>query len=172
MNEELIKLLDTGIELEKSGLRRYLDLARKSVNMDGKNLFIRLAEDEVDHMEILEGMKARVLKGVAYEPPKLEVYDFKELLPKLNKGHMEVKGDGKLTELDALKVAMEFEKKASDFYYKLAETVTDEQTKKFAMDLARWEESHYDLLQAELDQVQNTGFYLNIMEFDLAHLRG
>ena len=171
MNEELIKMIESGIELEKQGLRRYLELARKSTVAEGKNLFIMLASDEVDHMELLENLKANVLKG-SYTAPKLEVYNVKELLPKLEKGHMEVKGEKQLTELDALKLALEFEKRASEFYEKLADATNDPETKKFAMDLARWEESHYDLLQAQLDELKNTGFYFNMMEFDLAHLRG
>jgi len=69
-------------------------------------------------------------------------------------------------------MALELEKKASEFYENLAKATDDPQTKKFAMDLAQWENTHYDLLQAQLDQVKNTGFYFNMMEFDLAHLRG
>ncbi len=171
MKDEVIKLVESGIELEKQGLKRYLELARKSQVMEGKNLFITLASDEVEHMEMLQGLKADLLKG-NYKAPDLKVYDMKELLPKLHKGAMEAKGDKRLSELDALKLALEFEKKASEFYENLANTTSDPQTRKFAMDLARWENTHYDLIKAQLDEVTNTGFYFNMMEFDLAQMRG
>jgi len=172
MNTELLKIVDSGIELERQGMLRYLDMARKSQIIEGKNLFITLAADEVDHWQMLENLKKHVMKGDEYKAPILKVYDMKELLPKLQKGAMEAKGDKKVTELDALKMALEFEKKASEFYENLAATTDDPQTKKFAMDLARWEDTHYNMIQAQLDEVNNTGFYFNMREFDMATLRG
>lgn len=172
MSEQVLKVVESGIELEKRGLLRYLDLARKSQLSEGKNLFILLASDEVEHWEMLENLKNHILSGHGYKAPKLKVYDMKELLPKLQKGAMQAKGDKRLSELDGLKLALEFEKQASEFYEDLATKTDDAQTNKFAMDLARWENTHYNLIQAQLDEVNNTGFYFDMMEFDLATLRG
>ena len=172
MNKSVLKVVESGIDLERQGLLRYLDLARKSRIIEGKNLFIQLAADEVEHWQMLEKLKKHLMDGDDYMAPKLKVYNVKELLPKMQKGAMEAKGDKKITEMDALKMALAFEKKASEFYENLAKSTDDAQTKKFAMDLSNWENTHYDLLQAQLDEINNSGFYFDMMEFDLATLRG
>ena len=51
---EAIKALKTAIEVEDNGLVTFLKFARRTKDITGKNMFIRLAMDELEHRQILE----------------------------------------------------------------------------------------------------------------------
>jgi len=51
--DDLLMALKLAYEAEKEGLRMYLKLAKKCNVASGKNMFIQLALDEVDHMELI-----------------------------------------------------------------------------------------------------------------------
>ncbi len=122
-------------------------------------------------MKILEDLKKKQLEGASFEMPKLPkmvTEKLEEVLVKLDHKEQTIKGKGDLTDVDALKMALDFEKRASAMYEELAEKATDEETKKVARSLSKWEESHYDLVQAEIDSITNTGFFLGVKEFEMS----
>jgi len=45
--------LRTAIEMEKDSLYKYLEFAKGTKDVSGKNMFIRLSMDEFSHMELL-----------------------------------------------------------------------------------------------------------------------
>ncbi len=165
---DLVKVIEAGIALEKKGLINYLNFAHKSKSMTGKNMFIRLAKDEYDHMNILEGIKANIVEGKVMEKPQIPTEEIETLLPKIKSKDGLIKGEEGASDIEALKMALEFEKKAANYFAELAEKAEDEETKKLARELARWEETHYDLIQAEIDSITNTGFYFGVKEFEMS----
>ncbi len=164
----LVKVIEAGIELEKKGLINYLNFAHKSKSMTGKNMFIRLAKDEYEHMRILEGIKANIVEGKVMEKPNIPTEEIEGLMPKIKSKDGLIKGEEGASDLEALKMALEFEKKASNYFAELAKKSEDPETKKLAQELARWEETHYDLIQAEIDSINNTGFYFGVKEFEMS----
>ena len=167
-NSELVEVIDAGIELEKKGLVNYLNFAHKSKSITGKNMFIRLAKDEYEHMRILEDIKANIVEGKVMERPNIPTEEIEGLMPKIRSKDGLIKGEEGTSDIGALKMALEFEKKASNYFAELAEKVEDPDTKKLAEELARWEETHYDLIQAEIDSITNTGFYFGVKEFEMS----
>ncbi len=169
MSKELLEVVEAGIELEKKGLITYLDFAHNCKNLVGKNVFIQLAKDEYQHMRILEGLRGKYLEGVAFEAPELpRIIDAKleEILVKPEHKEQSLKAD--LSDLDALKMALSFEKRASDMFTQLAEAADDEETRQLARSLAKWEATHYDLIQAEIDSITNTGFFMGLKGFEMS----
>ncbi len=168
-SSDLVKVIDAGIALEKKGLINYLNFAHKSKSMTGKNMFIRLAKDEYEHMTILEGIKANIVEGKVMGKPHIPTEEIEGMLPKIKSKDGLIKGEEGASDIEALKMALEFEKNASKYFSELAEKASDPETKKLAKELARWEETHYDLIQAEIDSITNTGFYFGMKEFEMSH---
>ncbi len=166
---KVLEVVEAGIELEKKGLINYLNFAHNCKNLVGKNVFIQLAKDEYQHMRILEGLRKKYLEGATFEMPELpKILEAKvdEILVKPEHKEQTLKAD--LTDLDALKMALSFEKRASDMFNQLAEAAEDQETKELARSLAKWEATHYDLIQAEIDSITNTGFFMGLKRFEMS----
>ncbi|MCX8083419.1 MAG: ferritin family protein [Calditerrivibrio sp.] len=167
MPTELMRALKTAYEAEKEGLRAYLKYAKQTKVSTGKNMFIQLALDEVDHMELIEKFMEKTLAGQPIEHvnvPKARISKFmpsaKELKPKITE-------KSSLGDEDALKVALAHEEKAMKFYYEEAEKATDPKVKEFFTKLAEVEKKHFDIVKAELDFISQDGFWFDTQEFTL-----
>jgi len=64
--DKVLEALKLAYEAEKSGLKVYLQLARKCNVLSGKNMFIQLASDEVDHLELVEKFIDMHMSGKKY----------------------------------------------------------------------------------------------------------
>ena len=47
----------------------------------------------------------------------------------------------------------------------MAETANEPEVEKFFVRLAEWEDTHYEIVQSELDAINQTGFWFGIPEF-------
>ncbi len=162
--EEAVRLLRTGIELEKKGLRAFLDLARKTETPSGKNMFITLAGEEVDHMEYLEKQLDAITRGKGWRRFRVKESLVAELAPKVEggggKGSPSKAGDS-----EALQIALDHEDRAVKFYETLSRELEDPLARKVAGQLREMEDGHYLLLRAELDCINKTGFWFDVPEF-------
>ncbi|MCK5739571.1 hypothetical protein KAH55_10330 [bacterium] len=57
------------------------------------------------------------------------------------------------------------ERKTEDYFLKQAASVDDKSVKEVFTKLAEWEDVHYQILQAELDAITETGFWFDLPEF-------
>ncbi|MEO0116699.1 MAG: ferritin family protein [candidate division WOR-3 bacterium] len=150
---------------EKKALITYLRFAYQTKNPKGKDMFIRLAMDEFEHME---GLSAELIsleskdQWCSYEIPVSEVED---LVPRLSGKEMETEGEKGVDDLTALRVALKLEESAIKFYRGEKEKAEDEIARKFWQRLEEMEIAHYDLIQAEIDNITKTGFWFGIREF-------
>jgi len=165
VDQELVKSLRTAIEVENNGLISFLKFARSTKDLTGKNMFIRLAMDEHEHRLILEKQLNNLLDGGEWQNIEIPPSEVEQLLPKLRDKQKQIKGESGMAELDALQTAIDLEKKAASFFREEAAKATNPEVKKMFNRLAEWEDSHYDLIQAELDYINNTGFWMGIPEF-------
>ena len=53
-------------------------------------------------------------------------------------------------------------------FHQLEKAAEEEETKELARNLAKWEATHYDLIQAEIDSITNTGFFMGIKGFEMS----
>jgi len=167
MNFEFIMALKTAYEAEKEGIRTYLGYAKQTKVSSGKDMFIQLALDEVDHMEMIQNFMEKTLKGEAYtevDVPKGRLAGF---MPNVSDVSNHKTDESSVSDEKALKVAMEHEKKAKDFYLAEAEKAEIQEVKDFFLKLAEVEQKHYDILNAELSFMQDSGFWFDTMEFSL-----
>lgn len=137
-------LLGYAVRSEIDSNQAYNDLADRVINPLLKEKFHWLAFEENKHKQILER-----LHGVLFPGETLQVPDkpSAELFKKID-----VAPSSSL--LDILLQAMESEKVAEDFYAKLSERLEKAQ-KRLLQYLSKVEHSHYLMLKAEYDAVQD-----------------
>ena len=166
--QEVAELITKAIQVEKNGLKTYLKYARESKDITGKDMFILLANDEYDHMNLLEGMLKNVLEEEDSSLPlDVDLSIIEKVVPRLRNKDRKTVGEAGADELVALKVALDMEKNAIDYYEKLRESVSSEQLRNIAQRLVEMEEGHYDMIQMQIDSVTNTGFWFDMKEFSL-----
>jgi rubrerythrin len=74
------------------------------------------------------------------------------------------RAEGK-SEVEALRIGMELEQKAIDFFIASAAKLGDPKAKEIFEKIADEERFHYDLLLAQHDSVTGSGFWLDSSEF-------
>jgi len=167
MNFELIMAFKTAYEAEKEGMRTYLHFAKETNVAGGKDMFIQLALDEVDHMEMIEKFMEKTLKGETYTPVEVPAGRLSKILPDLDDASRQKTEKSSVSDEKAIKVGMEQEEKAKKFYLEEAGKADDSIVKAFFEKLAAVEQKHYDILSAELSFMQKDGFWFDAMEFSL-----
>ncbi|UCF79203.1 MAG: ferritin family protein [Candidatus Eiseniibacteriota bacterium] len=165
--KESLKSLRTAIEIEDNGLMTFLKFARETQVATGKNMFIRLAMDEHVHRKILDKQLSRLMEGEKWEAVEVPRSEIERIAPAIREKQQKTKGESGLAELDALKTALDLERKAAKFFREQAELVSEPEAKNMFLRLADWEDSHFDLIQAELDHINQTGFWMGIPEFKM-----
>ncbi|MEK7449861.1 MAG: ferritin family protein [Planctomycetota bacterium] len=166
-NEKVVQWLRTAIAAEKEALINYLDLAAQTKDTSGKNMFINLARDEFGHMNSLEKELAAVQSDQKWVPAGAEQSLIEKIVPSLkNTGHIFQGSQGDI-KTNILIMARDGEKKALIFYEEMAQQMTDPSAQSLLKRLSRMEQAHYEILQAEIDYLNKTGFWMGFKEISL-----
>ncbi len=166
-NSDVIELLKKAIQLEKNGLKNYLKYARQTADIYGKNMFILLANDEFDHMTLLENVVADLDQHAPLKEVRIDLSAIEKVVPKLREKDVLTKGTEGQDQLSALRTAVNLERDSIELYEKIRDQAEDPEVKRIAQRLVEMEESHYELIQAEIDAILGTGFWFGYKEFDL-----
>ena len=83
MSKTVAQVLAQAIEAEITGFTTYLECARQTKDETGKNMFITLAREELDHYEILRRQFNDAFAGKPIEPIEISQTEIVELVPKL-----------------------------------------------------------------------------------------
>ncbi|MBN1153802.1 ferritin family protein [candidate division KSB1 bacterium] len=158
-------ILSEAIKLEKNGLLKYLRFARNTNDITGKNMFIQLALDEYEHQDILEKQYMNNLNNDDWQMIEIPETTLEKLAPKITPKQERIRGSSGVAEIEALHIALDFEKKAMNYYLENASILDNEAGKEYLLRLADWEKAHYNIIQAELDYINQTGFWFDIPEF-------
>jgi rubrerythrin len=152
---EDVKAVKVAIEAEKEAYQNYSRLAKKTKNPKGKDMFQQLSEFEVNHYQKLKSLlKTLQEKGewMLYEGTSLKK---RSISVKAEKS----KGQEQLTDMDALKIAVQEEKKAEAFYRSMAELTSDARGKDMYKRLANEEALHEKVLNDQYYSLHNTGIW-------------
>ena len=154
------------IILEINGRKFFNHAAEVTHHPKGKKMFLHLAEEEVKHLETFSKMFNEILGGTDWKKDIIpdDVSGEAPLVEKLKERlkHEERKGD-----VEALRIGMELESNAITFFQEAAAATDDPVAKKIFLEISEEEKFHYDLLQAQYDSVTNSGFWLDIAEFQM-----
>jgi Fur family ferric uptake transcriptional regulator len=144
--------LELTLNIERRGYTFYTNASRKTKNGSGRVMFQRLAAEESDHLRRLQDEYRSLMQKNEWlkrEPARLplsrkiaeEIFPQKELLK------VEVKEE--TSDLDALNIAMDLERRSHQFFKDFAEHISDASGRKIFMEFAKDEESHLRALKAE-----------------------
>ena len=164
ISNQTVDIMREAIKLEINGKAFFDHAAEMTHNELGKKMFRKLAQDEMRHLDdfvklfgtMLEGQDWRKFVGqdeLRGQSPVIE-----ELRSRLKKGK-------RASELEAISIGMELERRAVDLFEKSAKKSTDPKAKEIFEKIREEERLHYDLLQAQYDSVTNSGFWMDVAEF-------
>jgi len=140
-----LNALEVALNNEMKEHEFYLKNAERTKNPLGKAMFKQIGDDELEHYERLKQLKVEWdRKGMWPDSLPLKVNDteIKGILTKfLQKADQATARDD--DDLQAVRTAIEFEAKGTEFYKKLRDAVTDKKEKEFFDLLAKIEYEHY-----------------------------
>jgi len=175
---EVLKAIETAIQIEKDGLAFYSEAARQTDDSNGKKMFKSLARDEATHLKLFEDARQALLERgnwlsseevAAISPGELErspIFPTGEEIKatlRPRSGQAEVPK----RELDALQRGLQAEKDSIAFYSQQRDKTDDPDGKAMYAYLVEQEEGHRTILQGEYDYLTRTGFWFDFQEFSL-----
>ncbi|RJP66251.1 MAG: hypothetical protein C4532_16325 [Candidatus Abyssobacteria bacterium SURF_17] len=156
--EDIVKF---ALQLEQDGLQMYRNFAQKSKDAFGKKTFEGLAEDEMQHMELLRKVYGKcgikeVEEIVAKSKDEPVRQRFKTIFQQAGEeAHKRTEANPSDTE--AMRVAMEFEKRGYDLYNEAQQKAKGDIERTAFKHLTLMEKHHYELLQETFEYLNDTG---------------
>ena len=168
--EAHVEALQVALDTEKKGYRFYKIAAKSSKDPKGKEVFEHLANDEIEHMGVIATMFESLTNNETWMTYEEAVEKYGET-PNEKIIFPDVPDEAQegFDDLLALEEALEFEKKAVQFYTDQARKADAEKARIFYQSLIEIEESHVQIVQAELDSLMGTGIWLGFQEISLEH---
>ena len=148
------------LQLESDGLRMYRDLAEKSDDPLCKKTFEGLAEDEEEHLEMLQKIYGashideveEIVARSKHEPVRQRFRTIFQLAGE----EARKRAEADPSDSEAMRIAMDFEKRGYDFYRKAQEEATGPMEKSILKHLTLMEKGHYELLKETYDYLTDT----------------
>jgi rubrerythrin len=155
--KERIQALEVAINNEAREAEFYRKHSERTGNPLGKKMFISLAHDEREHMERIQTLQRRLQEQGRWPqdlPLEVRGTQVKEVLNKVVESVDRIsKGDR--DDLEAVRIAIEFEAKGEAFYNDLAHAVDNPVEREFFRFLASMEHDHLVSLKDTLEYFQN-----------------
>ncbi len=139
--DDIINLAKTK---EEGSYNAYVCFAEKVKDKLVKDFFLELAEEEKEHIKLLDSLTLKSIKG--YE--KKDIEDLK-----LSKFLVEVSFDEEMTIQDAMLYAIKREDHAVEFYSKLLNATLEEQVRNTFTRILDEEKTHKRKLEEEYDNL-------------------
>ncbi len=154
--------IQTAIQMEKDGFSFYQKAATQTSSDMGKSIFEGIAKDELLHLEVFQKLFEDNVGKSEWDDlvDSSKKYQDLSIFPKDLKA---VEGANPDTnELDALRIAMDSEKEAIDYYTVIWENSDDDEVKKIIDVIIDQEKKHYFLLEQEFSHLSNTGYWYEL----------
>lgn len=154
-----MNILEYAMKMEKDGEEFYRELAQNTKNPGLKHILTMLADDEVKHYKIIEGM--RKMAGPEMTETKV-LTDAKNIFSQMNAADI---GD-ETSQIELYKKAQDLETKSRELYENKAEETDDPQEKDLLLKIADEEKRHYYLLENMIQFVNRPKHWLEDAEFN------
>lgn len=155
-----LSILREGIRNELDGRAMYTQAAETTKDNLGKAMFHSFANEEEEHVHILQVQYASLNESAEWvdlETARREPRDPRLILfPQEEESVKEMIPEG-TTDLEALKIAREWERRAVQMYEGAASETDDPTAQGFYRQLAEWEGTHYEILDNSYDYLANEG---------------
>jgi rubrerythrin len=161
-DQTVLEVLIRAMITEQDGYDFYMAATDRVADEKGKTMLKGLANDEIEHLHILQSEYNKVKGGESFVdlesaranlPPEPGMRLFPE---KSNLGAML---EAVTNDEQALRVALEFELKGYEMYNKAAQDADDENAREVFAYLAKQEDGHYELIQQTLNYLVDDGLW-------------
>jgi rubrerythrin len=129
----------------------------------GRTIFESLAADEQRHLDVFQKMFEDRMGKTEWDDliNSSKKYANIPIFPTTLKDAPGM--DTESTEIDALRLAMDSEKEAIEYYNNIKEKIEDLELKNVINEIIEQEKNHYSLLEKEFNHINTTGYWF---EFD------
>ena len=154
--------IQTAIQMEKDGYSFYQKAAAQTSSDMGKSIFEGIAKDELLHLEIFQKLFEDNVGKSEWDDliDSSKKYQDIDVFPKDLKSIEGANPD--TNELDALRIAMDSETEAIDYYTTIWENSDDDEVKKIIDIIIDQEKKHYFLLEQEFSHLSSTGYWYEL----------
>ena len=166
-----LSALREAVRNELDGKAMYLQAAERTRDELGKSMFRSFAKEEDQHIHILQVQYAEVSESgdwVDLDAARKAPRDPKLILFPQEEGEVKQIVPEGTSDLEALKIAMDFEQRAVRLYEKAAADSANPTSQSFYRELAEWEGTHYRILDNSYDYLANKGeWYFQELEMPM-----
>jgi len=169
LDERVVEVIKEAIDLEINAKAFYLYAAEVTEHERGRAMFEKLAHEEGGHMDEMGEIFTALTGGDDWQdivdhemqtmPASSIVDSFKQTV-----AHW-VGNKQTADETVALRMAMELERRAIRYFEDLAKRSDDPKVHELAERMAEEQHYHYDMLQAQYDNILNVVMWLDGPEF-------
>lgn len=158
--KEQIDIIKGAILLEHRGRALYESVAASQATDPVRELFQLLAREEEQHIEILSKQYSSLTKDGSFVLPDLTAADHEAVDQTMtDKVLKDISSAG--YEAAVISAALDFEKKAVEYYAGRARATSDEDERRLYQWLADWETGHMTLFAKMDDQLREEVWYDN-----------
>lgn len=158
-----MKSIELALKMETDAVKFYTEAAEKVSHPVGKKMFLTIAEDEKNHIkmieEVLKGLELTIRESNPVKTVKTIFEEMKDQMMERIKAHAD--------ELEAFKIAMQMEKEGIEFYNKVKDEVNTEKEKKLFERLIYEEEQHHKIFSETYSFLSDTGNWFMWKEFSI-----
>ena len=164
------EVLQVAIKTEEDGLQMYRELAEKTELKMAKETFKSLELQEVDHIKYIKDFYKNLEAGVKIDNldhlVKAKKNERKKIASVFTKKLSSLKNtvSASADDLEAYKIAIDFELKAMSFYNERKEKATEDIVKKFYTFLYEMEYEHHKMLDSALHYLENPDDWFQLQE--------
>ena len=163
ISRDVLNIIREAIKLEING-KNFFDFASEEThNSLAKKMFKKLSNDEIQHLKVFSDLFTSALGGDEWKKfVNREEQNASSLIEDLKS---RVRNSERASDQEALRIGMELERKAIDFFEKSARETSDKKASEICKKISEEEKWHFDLLQAQLDSLTNSGMWMDVAEF-------
>jgi len=154
--------IKTAIQMEQDGYNFYIKAAAQTTSEMGRSVFESLSKDELMHLDVFKKLFEDKISQTEWDnlTSSNKKYQKIDVFPKDIKKVDGVNPD--TNELDALRVAMDAETEAIDYYTDIWDNTDDDHVKKILDIIIDQEKNHYFLLEQEFNHLSSTGYWYEL----------
>ena len=153
----------TAIQMEKDGFEFYTKAASQTNSDMGRTIYETLASDEQKHLDIFQKMFEEKVGKSEWN----DLVNSSKKYANIPVSPIDLKDapgmDADSSEIDALRLAMDSEREAIDYYTDIKENLESEELRNVIDEIIEQEKNHFSLLEKEFNHINSTGYWF---EFD------
>ncbi|RPI09914.1 MAG: hypothetical protein EHM71_04815 [Zetaproteobacteria bacterium] len=155
--EQILEILKKAYQIEVDGLTFYSMTANQATKPAVKELFEKLAHDEVQHQAFLKNVGGRyAAEGTAaFALAEKPAVNLSGLTDHVFTARFKEQARGAAFEMGALSVGLTLETNAIAHFTQAARTTDSAEVRDFYRFLAEWEQQHFDALNTLYTSIRN-----------------